>query len=157
MDKVMTKRIWSAEGLPTPAWQVVSSVAQRQEAFKVLGAPTIVNPAREGTSLGLTKVTQVDQCEAAARDDVLAQQDLQEGRLPDAGLADDVHVRKAIGLGDADPLLRPMEVRHAEERGLIARVDHRSYCVPASPLMHGGRLTLLEPRGSGNRWVRSCR
>lgn len=65
MDKVMTKRIWSAEGLTTPAWQVVSSVAQTQEAFKALGAPMIVKPAREGSTIGLTKVIQIDQCEAA--------------------------------------------------------------------------------------------
>jgi D-alanine-D-alanine ligase len=65
MDKVMTKRIWLAEGLPTPAWRQVASVAETEAAFQALGAPMIVKPAREGSSLGLTKVTDVAQCAAA--------------------------------------------------------------------------------------------
>ena len=65
MDKVMTKRIWLAEGLPTPAWRQVSSAEEAVAAFQALGAPMIVKPAREGSSLGLTKVTDVAQCAAA--------------------------------------------------------------------------------------------
>ena len=33
IDKVMTKRIWRAEGLPTPAWQQVDSEAATRAAF----------------------------------------------------------------------------------------------------------------------------
>ena len=65
IDKVMTKRIWRAEGLPTPAWQQVSSAAATQAAFAELGAPMIVKPAREGSTIGLTKVMSLDQCAAA--------------------------------------------------------------------------------------------
>lgn len=65
MDKVMTKRIWRFEGLPTPAWSLVGSVAQTRQAFAELGSPMIVKPAREGSSIGFTKVMTVDQCDAA--------------------------------------------------------------------------------------------
>ena len=65
MDKVMTKRIWQAEGLPTPAWRQVASVADTEAALAALGAPMIVKPAREGSSLGLTKVTDPGQCAEA--------------------------------------------------------------------------------------------
>ena len=65
IDKVMTKRIWLAEGLPTPAWRQVDSAAATRAAFTALGAPMIVKPAREGSSIGLTKVTEAAQCEAA--------------------------------------------------------------------------------------------
>lgn len=65
IDKVMTKRIWRAEGLPTPAWQQVDSALATRRAFEALGAPMIVKPAREGSTIGLTKVTQIEQCEAA--------------------------------------------------------------------------------------------
>ncbi len=65
MDKVMTKRIWRFEGLPTPAWHQVSSAAQTHAAFAALGAPMIVKPAREGSSIGFTKVMTADQCDAA--------------------------------------------------------------------------------------------
>ena len=50
IDKVMTKRIWRAEGLPTPAWQQVNSAAATQAALGELGAPMIVKPAREGSA-----------------------------------------------------------------------------------------------------------
>jgi D-alanine-D-alanine ligase len=65
MDKVMTKRIWRFEGLPTPAWNQVTSAAQTRAAFVELGAPMIVKPAREGSTIGLTKVMSLDQCDAA--------------------------------------------------------------------------------------------
>jgi D-alanine-D-alanine ligase len=65
IDKVMTKRIWRAEGLPTPAWQPVSSGEATQAAFAELGSPMIVKPAREGSTIGLTKVTSLAQCDAA--------------------------------------------------------------------------------------------
>jgi len=61
----MTKRIWRFEGLPTPDWRMVASAEQTRAAFAALGAPMIVKPARDGSSMGLTKVTERSQCEAA--------------------------------------------------------------------------------------------
>jgi D-alanine-D-alanine ligase len=65
MDKVMTKRIWRAEHLPTPAWQPVASAMATRSALAELGQPLIVKPAREGSTIGLTKVSSADQCESA--------------------------------------------------------------------------------------------
>ena len=65
MDKIMTKRIWRAEGLPTPAWRTVQSVGDTLAALAELGSPMIVKPAREGSTLGLTKVTDAAQCAQA--------------------------------------------------------------------------------------------
>ncbi len=72
MDKIMTKRIWRAEGLSTPDWRLVRSAAQTLQAFDELTRDLpaeqqtlIVKPAREGSTLGLTKVTHRDQCLAA--------------------------------------------------------------------------------------------
>ena len=65
MDKLMTKRIWLAEGLPTPAWRQVHSAADTRAAFAALGSPMIVKPVREGSTIGLTKVTSPEQCDAA--------------------------------------------------------------------------------------------
>ena len=65
MDKVMTKRIWRFEGLPTPDWRMVASAEDTVAAFAALGAPMIVKPARDGSSMGLTKVTQASQCAQA--------------------------------------------------------------------------------------------
>ncbi len=65
MDKVMTKRVWLSEGLPTPAWRVVASAEQTQQAFAALGSPMIIKPAREGSTIGLTKVLDISQCAEA--------------------------------------------------------------------------------------------
>ncbi|MEY4712764.1 MAG: putative D-alanine-D-alanine ligase [Pseudomonadota bacterium] len=60
IDKVMTKRVWLAEGIPTPRYvllrQGATTPQQLTEASQTLGLPLIVKPAREGSSLGLTKV-----------------------------------------------------------------------------------------------------
>ncbi len=73
MDKLMTKRIWLAEGLSTPAWRQVRSVEDTRAAFDALGTPMIVKPVREGSTIGLTKVLTRAQCEAAYA--LAAQQD----------------------------------------------------------------------------------
>ena len=65
MDKLMTKRIWMAEGLSTPAWRPVKSAAETRAAFATLGSPMIVKPVREGSTIGLTKVTSLEACDAA--------------------------------------------------------------------------------------------
>ena len=65
MDKVMTKRIWSAEGLPTPAWRLVENASETEAAFDALGCPMIVKPAREGSTIGLSKVETRAACAAA--------------------------------------------------------------------------------------------
>ena len=65
MDKVMTKRIWRFEGLPTPDWRMVASAEETVAAFEALGAPMIVKPARDGSSIGLTKVMNADECAQA--------------------------------------------------------------------------------------------
>lgn len=64
MDKVMTKRVWLAEGLPTPRYVRLSPEDQQgadlpERARRVvaeLGVPLIVKPPREGSSIGITKV-----------------------------------------------------------------------------------------------------
>jgi D-alanine-D-alanine ligase len=71
MDKVMTKRVWIAEGLPTPRF--VRLGPDEQEPGRVrtvpddLGLPLIVKPPREGSSIGITKVTGYSQMQDAVR------------------------------------------------------------------------------------------
>ena len=62
IDKVMTKRLLLAEGLPTPRYVLLRQGAYTLDdvaaVVDTLGLPLIVKPAREGSSIGLTKVTQ---------------------------------------------------------------------------------------------------
>ncbi len=68
IDKRMTKRIWEAAGLATPAWRLTTSAAETAAAFDIFkagGHNMIVKPALEGSSLGLTRVISKDQSAAA--------------------------------------------------------------------------------------------
>jgi D-alanine-D-alanine ligase len=69
MDKHMTKRIWLAEGLSTPASIWLTPAQQTPEALTAipqqLGLPLIVKPPHEGSSIGVSKVSHGDQLLAA--------------------------------------------------------------------------------------------
>ena len=69
IDKVMTKRVWHAEGLPAPRHVLLRRgefTAEEVDAIPgKLGLPLIVKPAREGSSLGVTKVKSADQIQSA--------------------------------------------------------------------------------------------
>jgi D-alanine-D-alanine ligase len=84
IDKVMTKRVWLSEGIPTPKYVLLRrGTYRREDVIKVpddLGLPLIVKPAREGSSIGVAKVQGYSQMQqavdaAAALDaDVLCEQ-----------------------------------------------------------------------------------
>jgi D-alanine-D-alanine ligase len=65
MDKLRTKRIWSAEGLPTAPHAVLTSESNLKAVCKKLGLPIFVKPAREGSSVGMTKVKRAGDLEEA--------------------------------------------------------------------------------------------
>ncbi|MCS6944283.1 MAG: D-alanine--D-alanine ligase [Sutterellaceae bacterium] len=56
MNKLAAKRIWRCEGLPTPDWWPVHADTDWQRLVAKLGNELIVKPAREGSTLGITKV-----------------------------------------------------------------------------------------------------
>jgi D-alanine-D-alanine ligase len=70
MDKVMTKRLWRSHGLDTPASVCLSPAEQSEAQIAAipaeLGLPLIVKPPREGSSIGVTKVSQASAMAAAA-------------------------------------------------------------------------------------------
>ena len=69
VDKVMTKRIWLAQGLQTPAYHVLPANAPDSAAITQipaeLGLPLIVKPPHEGSSIGVSKVQSATQMQAA--------------------------------------------------------------------------------------------
>ncbi len=69
IDKVMTKRVWLAEGIPTPRYTLLQrGLYQREQVVQVpdeLGLPVIVKPAREGSSIGVSKVAGYSDMQAA--------------------------------------------------------------------------------------------
>ena len=65
MNKLMTKHIWSGADMPTPAYEVLTAETNFEEVVSKLGLPLMVKPANEGSSIGMTKVEQVDELQAA--------------------------------------------------------------------------------------------
>ena len=65
MDKWRTKMIWLANGLPTPRYRILQGDEDSTEVARDLGLPLIVKPANEGSTLGLTKVTNPTRLPAA--------------------------------------------------------------------------------------------
>jgi D-alanine-D-alanine ligase len=61
MDKLRTKMVWVACGLPTPRWEVLRPTSDWAAVAHALGLPLIVKPAREGSTIGVTKVQGVEQ------------------------------------------------------------------------------------------------
>jgi D-alanine-D-alanine ligase len=56
MDKLRTKLLWHAEGLPTPPYAVLTKDSDLRAVARKLGVPLMVKPASEGSSLGMSKV-----------------------------------------------------------------------------------------------------
>ena len=56
MDKLRTKRIWAAERLPTPKYELLGEDTNFRIAARKLGLPIMVKPASEGSSIGMSKV-----------------------------------------------------------------------------------------------------
>ncbi len=64
MDKVMSKRIFESNGLPTPTWQLLPHVATGEDRIEI-DYPFVVKPANEGSSVGVSIVESLDQLPAA--------------------------------------------------------------------------------------------
>jgi D-alanine-D-alanine ligase len=57
MDKWRTKLVWDASGIPTPRFAMVKAGTNWERVVETLGMPIIMKPAREGSTIGLTKVS----------------------------------------------------------------------------------------------------
>ena len=65
IDKQATKRLWSSFDLATPKFVMLKKDSNLDEVVTYLGLPIIVKPAREGSSLGLSKVTHASDLKVA--------------------------------------------------------------------------------------------
>jgi D-alanine-D-alanine ligase len=61
MDKLRTKRLAQAVGIPTTDYMVLRGPADLDNCIERLGLPMIVKPATQGSSVGMTKVERADQ------------------------------------------------------------------------------------------------
>ena len=65
MDKVRSKWLWRSLGLPVPDFEIIGAEDDAAALIGKLGLPLMIKPAREGSSLGVSKVTAKEQLAAA--------------------------------------------------------------------------------------------
>jgi len=92
MDKVRSKQVWQALGLPTAKYRVLRCEQDLEGLVEELGLPLFLKPSREGSSVGIGKVVnEADllsayQKTASVGDDVLAEQFIEGAELTAAVL-----------------------------------------------------------------------
>lgn len=95
MDKWRTKLLWQAAGVPTPPYELLTQDTDLAEVAGRLGLPLMVKPAREGSSIGMSKVASVEKLapsfELASRYDsvVIAERFIEGAELTCAILGDE--------------------------------------------------------------------
>jgi len=61
MDKYRTKQLWQGLGLPTPASVPLQADSDFNQVVEQVGLPLMVKPVLEGSSVGISKVTTVNE------------------------------------------------------------------------------------------------
>ena len=163
IDKVMTKRLWLAEGLPTPRYIVLGDGAHTATHARAvpdtLGLPLIVKPPHEGSSIGVTKVAGYSQMqgavELAARydADVLCEEFIDGEEVTCAVIGEGANAR-------ALPLVRIVAPAGAYDYQNKYFTDAVTYLVPsglpAAEEAEIGRIVLAAYRALGCRgWGRA--
>ncbi len=65
MDKIRSKLLWQASGIPTPPYERLDAGADLRGVADRLGLPLMVKPANEGSSIGMSKVRRAGALEEA--------------------------------------------------------------------------------------------
>jgi D-alanine-D-alanine ligase len=65
LDKIRAKLVWQALGLPTPRFKALSPGADVHAAAREIGFPLVIKPAWEGSSVGVTRVFDEKDLDAA--------------------------------------------------------------------------------------------
>ncbi len=126
MDKVRTKQVWQALGLPTAKYRVLRSESDLNGVIDELGLPLFLKPAREGSSVGIGKV--------------VAEEDLLEAYRLTASVGDDVLAEQFIGgdeltcsilMGEALPVIRMKTSNEFYDYEAKYESDDTQYFCPA--------------------------
>lgn len=125
MDKLRCKQLWGGCGLPTPAYRALNNDSDFAAVVQQVGLPMIVKPATEGSSIGMTKVTEASELPAAWRSaandgaEVLVEQWI-----------DGPEYTVAILQGEALPLIRIETPRQFYDYEAKYHSDETSYICP---------------------------
>ncbi len=94
MDKLRTKLIWLAGGIPTPRYAQLDAATDYPALVADLGLPLVIKPVHEGSSIGVTKVASIEKIGAAYElasryDDVVIAEQFIDGPELTVGILDD--------------------------------------------------------------------
>ena len=125
MDKWRTKLLWQASGVPTPPYEALTKESDFAEVARRLGIPMMVKPAREGWSIGMSKVMSMEKVEAAYElaaeyDDVIIAERFIQG----------VEVTAAILNDEALPLIR-LETPRLRFTTIRRNISRRTHAISA--------------------------
>lgn len=126
MDKVRTKQVWQSLGLPTAKYRVLNSESDLDGLIEELGLPLFLKPAREGSSVGIGKVSHESELleaytkSAAVGDAVLAEQFIEGAELT-----------VAILKGEALPVIRMSTDNEFYDYEAKYESDETQYFCPA--------------------------
>ena len=126
MDKVRTKQVWQSLGLPTAKYRVLNSESDLEGLIEELGLPLFLKPAREGSSVGIGKVSHESELleaytkSAEVGDAVLAEQFIEGAELT-----------VAILKGEALPVIRMSTDNEFYDYEAKYESDETQYFCPA--------------------------
>ena len=105
MDKWRTKLVWQAAGVPTPRFRMLTPGVDVADVIDELGLPLIIKPAREGSSIGVSKVSSAAEFQHAfeaayERDPLVIAESFVSGREATAAVLGD----EALPLVRVEPL-----------------------------------------------------
>jgi len=166
MDKWRSKMVWIASGIPTPRYRVVDASTDPMKLVAELGLPLIVKPAREGSTIGITKVSTVDRdevrlaiAEAAKHDPLVLAEEFVAGRELTASILGEtalplIRIEAPGGNYDYEHKYFSDETKYHCPAGLPDAVEHaiRAASLQAFRLLGAsgwGRLDLIL-RGDGS-------
>jgi D-alanine-D-alanine ligase len=115
MDKWRTKLVWNAAGISTPRFAMVRDTTDWEKVTEHLGMPVIVKPAREGSTLGLSKVDTPADFHAAYQlaakyDDLVVAEEFIAGVELTASII-------------SDPARGPVDVKYFCPSGILAQLE----------------------------------
>ena len=146
LDKLRTKLIWLASGVPTPRYEVITAHSDWTAVAEKLGLPLIIKPAHEGSTLGLTKVLDAKRLslayrDAAKYDSVVLAEEFVEGEELTAGFVGEeplplIRIEAPQGNYDYQNKYFSDETKYICPCGLPPREEHRIQEL----IMHSARV-----------------
>ncbi len=167
MDKIITKLVWRGLALPTSDFVVLNQTTDAKQVIKQLGLPLAIKPVCQGSSLGVTKVTELAEFKKALAlahnygCRVMAEPWLQ-GREFTVGILGNqalpiIHIATPVGFYDYEAKYYSDDTQFNIPCGLSAEAEKTTQelafkAYQALGCRHWGRVDLMEDE-KGKLWL----